>query len=135
MLEGSRLRELDSVRGIASLTVVLLHFYDMWMPTDRSHIPHWQKIMFLLLKPLYSGSEAVILFFVLSGLVLSLPYLRGKGKPYPIFLKRRVLRIYGPYLAAIVVSIGGSYIWHGHHPYIGEWGSSFWSEPSNIHLI
>jgi len=83
---------------------------------------------------LFAGHEAVMLFFVLSGLVLSLPYLRGRGQAYPIYLMRRVLRIYAPYLAAIALSICGAAVWHGHHGQ-GRWPDDFWSAPVNLKLV
>lgn len=131
---GRRLPELDSVRGLASVTVVLLHFHDMWMPTDQANLPVWLKGLLLLLRPFYSGSEAVILFFVLSGLVLSLPYLRGRAQAYPRYLVRRLLRIYGPYVAALVLAVSGAAIWNG-HAYHGEWAATLWSDPLDISLI
>ena len=45
------------------------------------------------------GPEAVILFFVLSGFVLSLPAVNGRPQTYPTFITRRIFRIYVPYLA------------------------------------
>jgi peptidoglycan/LPS O-acetylase OafA/YrhL len=49
-----------------------------------------------------AGPDAVLLFFVLSGFVLFLPYLRKGGTAsYPRFVMKRVCRIYLPYLAAL----------------------------------
>lgn len=129
-----RLPELDAVRGIASLTVVFLHFHEMWAPSDASTLPRWERTASLVLKPLYAGSEAVILFFVLSGLVLSLPFLHSRGQSYPTYLLRRILRIYVPYLAALALALVGATIWHG-HPYHGEWAAVHWSRPISLRLI
>ena len=132
--EGRRLRELDSLRGVAAMTVVLSHFRDMWVPTDIRTVTLWKRVALILLNPLVAGPEAVILFFVLSGLVLSLPYLRGRNQPYRRFLARRVLRIYGPYLAALGLSVAGAAIWHG-HPYHGFWASRTWTQPIEPRLV
>jgi peptidoglycan/LPS O-acetylase OafA/YrhL len=130
-----RLHELDSLRGLAAFTVVLHHFGLMW--------PLWQAqfdplrlgpLHIAPFYPLYAGREAVMLFFVLSGLVLSLPYLRGRGQAYPIYLTRRILRIYAPYLGALALSICGAAFWHGNHSNRG-WAANFWSEPLNLKLI
>ncbi|NYF53884.1 acyltransferase family protein [Tunturiibacter gelidoferens] len=131
-----RLRELDSLRGLASLAVVLHHFVLMWPAWPwPTHGPLWHRLhLTLLFYPLYAGHEAVMLFFVLSGLVLSFPYLLGRGQPYPIFLARRILRIYGPYLAALILSIAGAAIWHGNHAR-GAWAAPFWSEPVRWTLV
>src|SRR2546430_11607225 len=57
-----RLQELDSLRGVASLTVVWHH----WIWIFRDAVVPWYIL------PFVSGREAVILFFVISGFVLSL---------------------------------------------------------------
>jgi peptidoglycan/LPS O-acetylase OafA/YrhL len=128
------LPELDSIRGVASLTVVFLHFHDMWMPDNPASLASWQSGLLTLLKPFYSGGEAVILFFVLSGLVLSMPYLKGKGQPYPKYLARRILRIYGPYLAALALALCGVAIWHGHASH-GAWSNISWTQPISPLLV
>ncbi len=51
---------------------------------------------------LVAGHEAVILFFLLSGFVLTIPYLLPDPPGYLRFLTRRVIRIYVPYLAALM---------------------------------
>src|SRR5438105_12280270 len=96
---GQRFRELDSLRGLAALIVVFHHFFWMWFyhQTERT------DPAFLLFYPLIAGHESVILFFLLSGFVLSVPYLRGRSQPYGTFLLRRVLRIYCPYFFALVL--------------------------------
>ncbi len=134
--EQRRLPELDSLRGLAALVVVFYHFVLMWPPLLDSLNPiQWHGIhMTLLLHPLYTGHEAVVLFFVLSGLVLSFPYIRGRAQSYTIFLTRRILRIYGPYLGALALSIVGAAIWHGNHGR-GTWQSMFWSEPVRWKLV
>jgi peptidoglycan/LPS O-acetylase OafA/YrhL len=130
-----RLRELDSLRGLAASTVVLHHFGLMW-PAWQAHFGPWRLGRFQIAPfyPLYAGHEAVMLFFVLSGLVLSLPYLRGRGQPYPIYLARRVLRIYAPYLPALALSVCGAAIWHGSHDQ-GNFPVDFWSRPVDSGLV
>src|SRR5207245_1443814 len=44
-------------------------------------------------------------FFVLSGFVLALPFLKGAAITYQTFVIKRVLRIYIPYLASIFLAI------------------------------
>ena len=52
---------------------------------------------------LYGGHQAVILFFVLSGFVLYLPYQNGRRPAtYFAFVIKRICRIYLPYLCALV---------------------------------
>jgi peptidoglycan/LPS O-acetylase OafA/YrhL len=47
---------------------------------------------------------AVIVFFVLSGVVLALPYVRGRGREYGPFMMKRFCRIYIPFLVTIVMA-------------------------------
>jgi peptidoglycan/LPS O-acetylase OafA/YrhL len=75
-----------------------------------------------------------MLFFVLSGFVLSLPAVNGRPQTYFIFLIRRIFRIYVPYLAALLVSVVGALWLHG----IVTRSDSFhriWSEPVSWRLV
>jgi peptidoglycan/LPS O-acetylase OafA/YrhL len=128
----NRYTELDAIRGIAALTVVFYHFRIMWFfpmeLTGRS------KLLMYALTPLTLGHEAVLLFFVISGFVLSVPYLRDKGGPYPVYLVRRILRIYGPYVFALGLAVGGAALWH--EPLGGNfWRDLTWSRPLSGRLV
>jgi peptidoglycan/LPS O-acetylase OafA/YrhL len=90
-----RLPELDALRGIAAFSVVLWHFYCATFPM----LPGVQVISWFS-----RGDGAVVLFFILSGFVLSLPFQREARPPYSAFVIRRICRIYLPYLAGIAVS-------------------------------
>lgn len=57
------------------------------------------------MRIVWAGGGAVELFFVLSGFVLSLPWLRGRRPSYGEFVVRRVCRIYLPYIVAIAVTM------------------------------
>ena len=78
-----RLDELDALRGLAALTVVGQHclMVSPWIgggAPPGALPPAW--VGFAGLPPLaalWSGQEAVTLFFVLSGFVLALPFQRG----------------------------------------------------------
>jgi peptidoglycan/LPS O-acetylase OafA/YrhL len=128
----NRYTELDAIRGIAALSVVFYHFRIMWFfPME---LTGWRKWIMYGLNPLTLGHEAVMLFFVLSGFVLSVPYLRGKGGTYPIYLVRRILRIYGPYVFALGLAVAGAAVWHA--PLGGNfWRDATWSKPLSESLI
>ncbi len=87
-----RFYELDSLRGVAALTVVLHHFSRI-CPENFTHL-----LIRTPLRLLLAGDQAVILFFLLSGFVLTLPYKKNTSLSYGPFLLRRVCRIYLPYL-------------------------------------
>jgi peptidoglycan/LPS O-acetylase OafA/YrhL len=105
--QGERFPELDSLRGLAAIAVVLHHFKLMFYRAELA-----KGTLSFVTYPFTAGHEAVTLFFLLSGFVLALPYLRHKEQPYPVFMARRVLRIYGPYIAALFLSVVGCAIWH-----------------------
>src|SRR5215469_5549046 len=90
---GQRFDELDSLRGIAAAMVALSHFFGATNSTGKP-----ENLLRILVYPFKNGEAAVALFFLLSGLVLSLPIWRGKPQNYSTFILRRICRIYLPYL-------------------------------------
>jgi len=123
--------ELDSLRGLAALSVVLHHLRILWETDTQPTSPAFRTLLSLV-SPI--GSEAVILFFVLSGFVLSLPAIAGRPQNYRTFLTRRIFRIYVPYLAALAVSVAGAFWLHG--PVTrSSWFHQSWSEPVHIRLV
>jgi hypothetical protein len=106
-----RFEQLDSMRGLAALVVVFHHFYLMFYRAHFRSNP-WSALIY----PFVAGHESVMLFFVLSGFVLSLPLMKQVPFSYPIYVWKRVLRIYGPYLGALAITIIGCAIWHNRLP-------------------
>jgi peptidoglycan/LPS O-acetylase OafA/YrhL len=93
-----RYAELDALRGIAALTVVIWHFFcATYTPTVQ---PYIASIYFFV-----HGRASVVLFFILSGFVLSLPFLKEPQPQYTPFILRRIFRIYLPYLVGIIFAI------------------------------
>jgi peptidoglycan/LPS O-acetylase OafA/YrhL len=127
----SRFVELDSLRGLAALTVVLYHLQFLW--TEEAP-PTSTAVRWFCAQVAPFGTEAVMLFFVLSGFVLSLPAVNGRPQPYFTFLIRRIFRIYVPYLAAIAVSVAGAFWLHGIVTQ-SVWFRQSWSEPVNWRLV
>ncbi|MED3968920.1 acyltransferase [Priestia megaterium] len=104
--------ELDSVRGLAALFVVINH-YLMIFPSfsEYSYQIHSSFLLYVLKgSPLRlffsSGNESVVLFFVLSGFVLALPFYESSSFRYGEYVIRRVCRIYLPYLFSVCLAIG-----------------------------
>ncbi len=127
-----RLAELDSLRGIAALSVVFTHFKLLWDVRFLSK----SVLLFvrLPLKIVANGHESVMLFFLLSGFVLSIPFQCDKAQPYRVFLVRRIFRLYIPYLAALTLAIAGAATWHGHLP-VSAWFNTTWSGPVDWNLV
>jgi peptidoglycan/LPS O-acetylase OafA/YrhL len=130
-----RLTELDSLRGIAALTVVFSHFQILWLYESMANSSRMaRRIFWYATSPFSDGHEAVILFFVLSGFVLSIPAIVEKAQTYPVFITRRIFRIYFPYLAALALAVLGCMKFHG--PVTNsEWMRPFWSSAVDWHLV
>jgi len=107
---GERLTSLDGLRGLAAL-VVVVHHCALSLPVlaaqnqapDRGARAWW--LTYTPLHLAWAGGEAVLVFFVLSGLVLALPYLRAArpGTWAPYYAKRAV-RLYVPVAAAVALT-------------------------------
>jgi peptidoglycan/LPS O-acetylase OafA/YrhL len=120
---GRRIVALDGLRGVAAI-MVLLHHALLMLPAFAdyewySRVPaHMSFGSFLLMRtPLrlvWAGQERAIMFFVLSGFVLSLPWLAGKPQSYGRFLLGRFCRIYPPYLAVMALAAIASVLIGGH---------------------
>ena len=120
-----RLSELDALRGMAALSVVLWHFFCATYTLPETWGP--------LFRPAYwitRGSGAVVMFFVLSGFVLSLPFLQGRGPSYKVFVIRRICRIYLPYLIGIVLSIlAVTFVAQTKRPGLSDWLNQVFDVP------
>jgi peptidoglycan/LPS O-acetylase OafA/YrhL len=83
------------------LSVFFSHMYLIFHETTVS------KLLFEygLLRVTVAGSEAVTLFFVLSGFVLSLPFYSGKSFNYGAYAIKRICRIYIPYIVSMVIAV------------------------------
>ncbi len=100
--KSGRMPALDALRGLAAVLVVFHHFY-LTLPSPWLEIAHawldWPGLRLIII-----GRPAVILFFVLSGFVLTRS-LQREAELSPVkFVMRRCLRIYPPFLAAITLS-------------------------------
>jgi len=122
---GSRYVELDSLRGVAALTVLAYHYSNAF-PAAASP---W-------LRPFLAGHQAVILFFVLSGFVLSLPFWnKGGNGPYRAYIVRRIFRIYVPYLAAVALAAIGAAAFYGVRLPLSGWFADTWRTPVTVGLL
>jgi peptidoglycan/LPS O-acetylase OafA/YrhL len=102
-----RLHALDGLRGIAAFIVVLHHLLLIAQPVSQpSGEPQlwsgWWWLERTPLKLLTAGHEAVIVFFVLSGVVVVLPALRHVDFSWPGLVASRAVRLLLPAWAAIV---------------------------------
>jgi peptidoglycan/LPS O-acetylase OafA/YrhL len=98
---NQRIDQLDSLRGLAALTVVASHFSNVFPAKFSGDNYWWNLIRQSPLNGFLAGHESVMLFFVLSGFVLTLPF-RKSQVSYAPWITRRICRIYIPYLVAML---------------------------------
>jgi peptidoglycan/LPS O-acetylase OafA/YrhL len=118
--------ELDGLRGVAALTVFLSHAIAIVAPSPA--IDYLQHSPF---RALWDGAAAVDFFFVLSGFVLTLPYLAGgKELNYYGYLIRRFFRLYPAYWLALAISMVLRVAYSpGAMSGFSEWALSLWKDP------
>ncbi|SAK72002.1 acyltransferase [Caballeronia fortuita] len=114
----TRYHQLDSLRGIAALTVVFSHYSQIAPTRWMQHAP-WRLFT--------EGHSAVILFFALSGFALALQ-ITGDNKPgFGEFVLKRVCRIYIPYLVAVLIAYAAySILYRSNLSWTGEWVNQAW---------
>jgi peptidoglycan/LPS O-acetylase OafA/YrhL len=120
-----RVTQLDAIRGIAAVTVVCHH----WWAISQFHPPPW------IFLPLITGREAVILFFVLSGYVLSLPIWNSRQPADPEYLVRRTFRIYIPFAFALALSALACWIFYGTHLPLTSFYQTTWQTSLTVSLF
>lgn len=100
--EKAHVLTLDSIRGIAAVTVVIHHV--ILMPTFLAAFPNhaWIDCPFFR-----SGGFLVDLFFVLSGMVMSLSYLQSDFGRFSLrdFMVRRFARVYPLHVVMLFVTL------------------------------
>ncbi len=105
-----RLVALDGLRGIAALVVVFHHVYQIARPFLEPEKNAWAvgTLWWLIsstpIKLLSAGSEAVLVFFVLSGLVVPLAASKGRGFSWSGFLTARFVRLCLPVWASLALA-------------------------------
>jgi peptidoglycan/LPS O-acetylase OafA/YrhL len=103
---NKRLDYLDSIRGLAALSVAIYHVISAhwgWMPLGKAGLF------------IFNGGDAVSLFFVLSGLVLSIRYFDTQSRQeesihYPKFIFARIVRLFPAFLVMLAIYYGYAYI-------------------------
>lgn len=101
--DSRRVSHLDGLRGLAALTVVIFHYLSAFVPAltpDETANPHW--LSDTPLAVLFNGPFAVVVFFVLSGFVVSKA--AHKSDPLPLTIALRYLRLTVPMLASVVIA-------------------------------
>ena len=121
-----RIKELDGLRGIAVLAVIVYHYFP-WLPITGSAY----------------GWLGVDLFFVLSGFLITsiLLGLREQEHYFTIFYSRRILRVFPPYYLGLAVymavcavqgRMGAFALWL---PYLFYYTSLYVHDPMQVHGV
>lgn len=130
----SRVRELDGLRGIAALVVVVHHSF-LAIPSlnggyfdgeVRGFLP-W-LLTYTPLHLIWAGGEAVFVFFVLSGFVLTRPFLNARPI-WVAYYPSRLLRLYLPVWLSLCFAL--ALIWMMPR---AELSGSRWIEAHQTHL-
>jgi peptidoglycan/LPS O-acetylase OafA/YrhL len=110
--------QLESVRGIAALTVLVFHEFVVVEPGWPAFetLPFPQALFNLVATTLFNGSGAVTVFFVLSGFVLGCNLDARRAitvAGYAEFCVRRFFRIMPAAFASIAFAVAVSYLFFG----------------------
>ena len=142
MSKTKRIDSLDSIRGIASIVVMIYHCVLCFFVFYTNNIEPSTNIFLKVLNytPFHlviAGTESVLLFFVLSGFVLSLPFLNKKPYSYKSYALQRFCRIYIPYIFVMVLSSTLMILLSDYQP-ITELTDAFnhrWEHPLTIEAV
>ncbi len=104
---------IDALRGFAAMLVIIFHSrVALWVGfRDIQHNPaaysHLDRFLAWFSLPIACGGSAVMLFFLISGFCIHLPY-AASDRPFSFkqYGLRRAFRILPPYLFAVVLTCG-----------------------------
>jgi len=98
-----RVAGLDSIRFLLAAWVVLGHFGFFPLADAFPRIPHIQQV-WKACGTLFNGPAAVLVFFLISGFCIHIPYHRGKALELRSYFVRREVRIAVPVFAAFAIA-------------------------------
>lgn len=145
---AARLVELDGLRGLAAVVVVIHHMLltvpslaaigarPMGAPTGTLERILGQSPLHLL----WAGHEAVLIFFILSGVALVYPvahgHARGRGFDWVDYAPRRVIRLWVPAAASTLLTLASAVLVpRSADPALGAWIAQHMPVQPVSHLI
>jgi peptidoglycan/LPS O-acetylase OafA/YrhL len=96
----STISRLDVIRALAMFAVFSHHLWKTVIVAPQGRLQNTLNVLF------DTASDGVIVFNIISGFLLAMPYLCPGGRPFPgyhSFLKKRFLRIIPPYYIALLL--------------------------------
>ena len=139
---SSRIECLDSLRGVAALSVVFYHCFLLFPASyGYHHSPFhggaYDGYSWCTRSPLcllIGDHFAVLVFFVLSGLVLTFPL--KPGRLVREYYVKRIMRIWPPFAVAILFSVVLEWLVQpGPIRGFGPWISYTWNQPLSMNLV
>jgi peptidoglycan/LPS O-acetylase OafA/YrhL len=139
---SARLTSLDGLRGLAAIVVMIHHVVLASVPVlaaayvagAHGALPAWAEVLVHSpLHLLWAGEEFVLVFFALSGVVLTMPTVRGQAFSPARYYPHRLLRLYGPVWMALLFAVvvrslvpheavqGASWWLNAHGEAVGTW--------------
>ncbi len=136
MVQGkaTRYQEMDALRGLGACSVALSHFLIAFVVDPQWHQGKLKMIVYWAGMVFYGGHSALPLFYMLSGFVLALPAVNNKPQSYPVFITRRVFRLYIPYVVALGIAILANSRWYG-PLHLTSWVNQTWPGPVDRHEV
>jgi peptidoglycan/LPS O-acetylase OafA/YrhL len=138
-VENNKLRQFDSLRGLAALVVVICHIHVGFNMHNATF--GFSDIVAWVVNPTHTfffGEVAVYLFFVLSGFVLSVGYFKSFERAYLYKLvAKRIPRLFLPVLAtSFLYWLALRYNLLYHQPVIdinhSTWFARFWNQEYSL---
>ena len=125
-MKEKRIEYLDSLRGLAAISVVISHFVLAYGLDTKS-----KYLNFSPFHIFYDGFAAVTFFFVLSGYVLTLSLKNKDDLILGSFYLKRIFRIMPAYVFTLFISFAFYYYFKIIHtnPESSLWINSFWGKP------
>jgi peptidoglycan/LPS O-acetylase OafA/YrhL len=124
---------INGIRGIAAIQVVLLHYCAFFLPAlarvqPKGHFPWEDKLTNTPLYFLIDGQNAVSLFFIMSGFVLTPAFANAKSS-IQNSISKRFIRLFLPVVASVILAMALIALLGGEHTSAAavtgsEWGSA-----------
>jgi peptidoglycan/LPS O-acetylase OafA/YrhL len=99
----TRLDHIDSLRGLAALSVVIQHIFGYLHKADLASAGLFPELQFAMFEGLDLGRYGVVLFFLVSGFII--PFSLNKNSSLAKFSISRFFRLYPAYWAAILLTV------------------------------